>query len=67
MIVMDDSNPNSLFELDLERGKIVEEWKINENIPVKHIAPENKFAQMTPEHTLVGASGNALTFVLILQ
>lgn len=60
MVVMDDAAPYSLFELDIERGKIVEEWKVNEDIPVKHIAPENKFAQMTTEHTLVGASGNAL-------
>ena len=60
MIVMDEAAPNSLFELDIERGKIVEEWKVNDSIPVQHIAPENKFAQTTVEHTLVGASGNAL-------
>lgn len=60
MVIMDKDSPNSLFHLDIERGKIVEEWKVHENVPVKHIAPENKFAQMTPEQTLVGASGNAL-------
>jgi len=59
-VLMDEGAPNSLFELDIERGKIVEEWKVNENIPVNYIAPDNKYAQMTPEHTLVGASGNAL-------
>lgn len=60
MVVMDKDSPHSLFQLDIERGKIVEEWKVNDNIPVKHIAPDNKFAQMTPEQTLVGASGNAI-------
>ncbi|EKM59236.1 uncharacterized protein PHACADRAFT_136651 [Phanerochaete carnosa HHB-10118-sp] len=60
MIIMDKDTPNSVFHLDIERGKIVEEWKVNENIPVRHIAPENKFAQMTPEQTFIGASGNAL-------
>lgn len=60
MVIMDKNNQNSLFHLDLERGKIVEEWKVHEDIPVRHIAPENKFAQMTTEQTLVGASGNAL-------
>lgn len=60
MVIMDKDSPNSLFHLDIERGKIVEEWKVNENIPVRHIAPESKFAQMTPEQTLIGASGNAL-------
>lgn len=63
MVLMDESAPNSLFELDIERGKIVEEWKVNENVPVWHIAPENKFAQMTREQTLVGANGNALFLI----
>jgi hypothetical protein len=63
MVLMDENAPNSLFELDIERGKIVEEWKVNENVPVKHIAPESKFAQMTHEQTLVGASGNALFLI----
>jgi len=60
MVLMNDSDPHSLFSLDLERGKIVEEWKVHENIQVDHIAPDNKFAQMTPEQTLVGISHNAL-------
>ncbi|GJE84223.1 VID27 cytoplasmic protein [Phanerochaete sordida] len=60
MVVMDEAAPNSLFHLDIERGKIVEEWKVNDNIPVRHIAPDSKLAQMTPEQTLIGASGNAL-------
>ena len=60
MVVMDEAAPYSLFELDIEHGKIVDEWKVNENIPVKHIAPESKFAPMTPQQTLVGTSSNAL-------
>ena len=60
MVLMNPDAPNSLFNLDLEMGKVVEEWKVNDDIPVRHIAPESKFAQMTHEQTLVGASGNAL-------
>lgn len=60
MVLMDPNAPNSLFAMDIEAGKIVEEWKIHDDVPVSHIAPENKFAQMTHEQTLVGASGNAL-------
>lgn len=60
LVIMDEGAPNSLFELDIERGKIIEEWKVNEDIPVRYIAPESKFAQTTVEHTLVGASGNAI-------
>ncbi|KAJ7591039.1 VID27 cytoplasmic protein-domain-containing protein [Mycena floridula] len=60
MILMNPSDPNSLYSMDLERGKIVEEWKVHDDITVDHIAPQTKFAQTTHEQTLVGASHNAL-------
>ncbi|KAF7798755.1 hypothetical protein EIP86_009980 [Pleurotus ostreatoroseus] len=60
MVLMNPDAPNSLFSLDLEVGKVVEEWKVNDDILVRYIAPESKFAQTTHEQTLVGVSGNAL-------
>ncbi|OCH94125.1 VID27 cytoplasmic protein [Obba rivulosa] len=60
MVLMDSSNPNALYQLDLEVGKVVEEWKVHEDVAVNYIAPDSKFAQMTPQQTLVGASHNAL-------
>ena len=46
--------------MDLEVGKIVDEWKVHDDITVDHIAPTEKFAQKTPEATVVGISHNAL-------
>jgi hypothetical protein len=60
MVLKNPLDPYSLFSMDIERGKVVEEWKIHEDITVDHIAPDNKFAQTTREQTLVGASHNAL-------
>jgi len=60
MVMMNPGAPNSLFHLDLERAKIVEEWKVHDDISVNHIAPNSKFSQTTHEQTLVGASHNAL-------
>jgi hypothetical protein len=60
MILMDPREQNSLFKLDIERGKVVEEWKVDDDVPVLHIAPESKFSQTQPERTILGASGNAL-------
>ncbi|RPD67184.1 VID27 cytoplasmic protein [Lentinus tigrinus ALCF2SS1-7] len=60
MILMNPTNPNSLFSLDIERGKVVEEWKVHDDITVDHIAPTEKFAQKTSEATVVGISHNAL-------
>ncbi|KAJ3559138.1 hypothetical protein NP233_g11340 [Leucocoprinus birnbaumii] len=60
MILMNPADSSSLFNLDIERGKVVEEWKVHEDIPVLNIAPDNKFAQTTREQTIVGTSSNAL-------
>lgn len=60
MILMNPTDPHSLYSMDIERGKVVEEWKVHDDIGVDHIAPDNKFAPTTREQTLVGASHNAL-------
>ncbi|PBP25978.1 vacuolar import and degradation protein [Diplocarpon rosae] len=60
MILQNEGDPNSLYRMDLEYGKIVDEWKIHEDIPVNTFAPESKFAQMTGEQTFLGLSRNAL-------
>ncbi|KAE8415724.1 VID27-domain-containing protein [Aspergillus pseudocaelatus] len=60
MILQNGDDPNSLYRMDLEYGKIVDEWKVHDDIPVSTFAPETKFSQMTNAQTFVGASQNAL-------
>ncbi|EPQ59431.1 VID27-domain-containing protein [Gloeophyllum trabeum ATCC 11539] len=60
MVLMNPGDPNSLYSMDIERGKIVEEWKVHDNVTVDMIAPESKFAPTTHEQTLVGGSHNAI-------
>jgi hypothetical protein len=60
MILQNPTNSHALYNLDIERGKVVEEWKVHDDVQVSHIAPDNKFAPTTREQTLVGASHNAL-------
>src|ERR1700712_3173775 len=60
MILMNPTDPNSLYSMDIERGKVVEEWKVHDDVTVSHMAPDSKFAGTTREQTLVGASHNAL-------
>ncbi|BCR87823.1 uncharacterized protein ACHE_40387A [Aspergillus chevalieri] len=60
MILQNENDPNSLYRMDLEYGKVVDEWKVHDDIPVNIFAPENKFSQMTSAQTFVGASNNAL-------
>jgi len=60
MILQNADNPNSLYRMDLEYGKVVDEWKVHDDIPINTFAPESKFSQMTGEQTFLGLSRNAL-------
>ena len=40
MILQNKENPNSLYRMDLEYGKVVDEWKVHDDIPVKSFAPD---------------------------
>ena len=40
MILQNRDNPNSLYRMDLEYGKVVDEWKIHDDIQVKSFAPD---------------------------
>lgn len=60
MILQNENDPNSVYRMDLEYGKIVDEWKVHDHIPVNTFAPSSKFSQMTGEQTFIGLSSNAL-------
>ncbi|KAF9492798.1 VID27 cytoplasmic protein [Pleurotus eryngii] len=60
MVLMNPSEPNSLYSLDLTVGKVVEEWKVHDDISVNAVAPDSKYAPTTREQTLIGVSHNAL-------
>ncbi|KAE8239586.1 hypothetical protein A4X13_0g8132, partial [Tilletia indica] len=54
LVMMNPDNPNSLFKMDLEVGKVVEEWKVSDDVQIRNAVPTSKFAQMTSESTLIG-------------
>ncbi|EPQ28398.1 uncharacterized protein PFL1_04225 [Pseudozyma flocculosa PF-1] len=60
MVMMDPGNKHALFNLDLEYGKVVEEWKVHDDVAVHNVVPDNKFAQMTAEKTMIGHSHNGI-------
>lgn len=41
MILQNADDPNSLYRMDLEYGKVVDEWKVHDDIPVTTFTPEN--------------------------
>ncbi|WWC93835.1 hypothetical protein V866_000671 [Kwoniella sp. B9012] len=60
MLLLDPSNQNSVYRMDLEYGKVVDEWKVSESVEVNNIIPDSKYAQMNPQQTFIGHSHNGL-------
>lgn len=60
MILQDSSNLHSLYKMDLEYGKVVEEWDIGNTQAITSFAPSQKFAQLTNEQTILGTSSQSL-------
>jgi hypothetical protein len=60
LVMQDDKNKDKLFRLDLERGKIVDEWKVKKDLSVVEFGPNSKFTQMTSEQTFLGISNKGL-------
>ncbi|KAL7422730.1 Vacuolar import and degradation protein 27 [Cryptotrichosporon argae] len=60
MLLLDPNHKNSMFRMDLEYGKIVDEWKVSDVVPVDNILPDSKYAQMNPQQTLIGHSHNGI-------
>jgi len=40
LILQDPGNSNAVYRMDLETGKVVDEWKIHDDIPINVFAPE---------------------------
>ncbi|CDR44102.1 CYFA0S13e03444g1_1 [Cyberlindnera fabianii] len=59
-LVMQGAKKDTLYRMDLERGKIVDEWKVKEELPVVGFGPSAKFTQMTGEQTFLGISDKGL-------
>lgn len=60
LVMMDPSNTHALYNMDLEYGKVVEEWKVHDDVPVRNVVPDSKYAQMTAEKTMIGHSHNGI-------
>lgn len=48
MILQNVNEPNNLYRMDLEYGKVVDEWKIHDDIPVRTFAPDKASFISTP-------------------
>ncbi|KAJ2354586.1 Vacuolar import and degradation protein 27 [Coemansia sp. RSA 2618] len=60
LVLQNAQRPNELYKMDLEYGKVVEEWRVHEDVPTVAVTSNTKYGQMTGDRTLVGLSHNML-------
>lgn len=59
LIVQDSGNSKKIFKMDIERGKVIEEWGTGDRNVIK-VGPTKKFDQLTEEQTVLAISENGL-------
>lgn len=59
MVLSDSKNGDKLYKMDIERGKIVDEWEFKDKTVVQY-APTKKFDQLVAEQTLLGISDKSV-------
>lgn len=60
LLVMSNADPSKVYKMDLDRGKIVEEWQAHPDAKITNILPAEKYAQMTPEQSFIGINQNSI-------
>lgn len=63
MILQNPASPGSLYRLDLETGKVIDELSVSStssHLNITNFLPDSKFAQTTQQQTFIGHSHNGL-------
>lgn len=60
LLLMNPDDRQHIYKMDLEVGKVVEEWQIKDDVPVTNILPSAKYSQMTNDPTLIGINDSSL-------
>lgn len=59
MVFSDRENKNTLYKMDIEKNKIVDEWQVGDKSVVQY-GPTKKFDQLTGEQTMLCLSKNGV-------
>lgn len=60
MVMMDPTDLNTAYKMDLEYGKVVEEWKMPGTSGILNLIGDSKYAHTTGNQTMIGHSHNAM-------
>jgi len=60
LVMLDPARPKSIFNFDVARGQIVDEWTVDGQSSVIGLSATNKLAPQTPEQTFLAMSQKGL-------
>jgi WD40 repeat protein len=60
LLLMNPKDQHTIHVMDLEYGKVVDEWKVDDHKTVQDFAPEKKYAQQTSSQMLIGFNSSAV-------
>jgi hypothetical protein len=61
LLLMNPTDQQTVYRMDLEVGKVVDEWKVVEDYSkVTNIVADQKYAAMTPNKTFIGMNTNSI-------
>lgn len=60
LLMMKPGDEHNIYRMDLERGKVVESWKVSDIVPVEDFTSAHKYDQKTNASTLNGLNHNSL-------
>ncbi|KAI9202669.1 VID27 cytoplasmic protein-domain-containing protein [Polychytrium aggregatum] len=60
LLMMDAAESSKLYRMDLNVGKIVEEWQVDDRTPITDIVPDSKYAQTRPQNKVVAFNSNSI-------
>ncbi|KAH3761151.1 cytoplasmic protein [Pelomyxa schiedti] len=58
MLLLDPDHSRSVFRLDLNSEKVVEEWQADGNYEINQVLPQTKYAPMTDQQTFLGLNNH---------
>ena len=59
LLFLDSDNKKNVYNMDLETGRIVEEWKADD-VDIINLAPRQKYAQVSNEQLVVGVNSSGV-------
>ena len=60
MLMLNPSQTNNVYVMDLNIGQIVQEYGVSEDWNIRNLAPVSKYAEQTHEQTVVGVNNNSI-------